>query len=119
MHNHLHDHLDRQAVYCLSKAIAHDVKDADARWDRAVLYAELGEQAKAIRQFQMVRLPAVYGGDVNRVVIERRGGAKTWERAEHARAQSHVRRRRNQDMQKSGAGRASKGDPAVLDGEAA
>eukprot|EP00967_Tisochrysis_lutea_P054569 scaffold68281_cov13-Tisochrysis_lutea.AAC.1 len=63
MHNHLHDHLDRQAVYCLSKAIAHDVKDADARWDRAVLYAELGEQAKAIRQFQMVRLPAVYGGD--------------------------------------------------------
>lgn len=43
-------------MYCLSKALARDPKDADARWDRAVLYAELGEQAKAIKQFEMVRL---------------------------------------------------------------
>jgi hypothetical protein len=47
----------RQAIYCLSKAIAHTPgrADADARWDRAVLHAELGELGKALRQLREVR----------------------------------------------------------------
>ncbi|KAG1677647.1 hypothetical protein FOA52_010429 [Chlamydomonas sp. UWO 241] len=41
----------RQAIYCLSHVINRKKTDVDARWDRAVLYAEVGETAKAISQF--------------------------------------------------------------------
>lgn len=46
----------RQAIYCLSKAIAFTPgrADPDARWDRAVLYAELGELSKALAQLEQV-----------------------------------------------------------------
>jgi len=68
----------RQAVYCLSKAIAHDSKDADARWDRAVLYAELGEQAKAIHQFQIVSMR--WGGPLMRMAPPHQGaGLCRWQ----------------------------------------
>lgn len=45
----------RQAIYCLNKVISRDKRDLDARWDRAVLYAEVNETAKAISQFLQVQ----------------------------------------------------------------
>lgn len=45
----------RQAIYCLNKVISRDKRDLDARWDRAVLFAEVNETSKAISQFQQVR----------------------------------------------------------------
>lgn len=44
----------RQAVYCLTKVLAYDRDDLDATWDRAVLYAELGELRRALKQFERV-----------------------------------------------------------------
>ncbi|GFR52663.1 hypothetical protein Agub_g15257, partial [Astrephomene gubernaculifera] len=44
----------RQAVYCLSKVIARDRGDLDALWDRAVLYAQVGDIDKALAHFAEV-----------------------------------------------------------------
>ncbi|GLI63795.1 hypothetical protein VaNZ11_006880, partial [Volvox africanus] len=41
----------RQAVYCLTKAINRNRTDLDALWDRAVLYAQVGDTDKALVQF--------------------------------------------------------------------
>ncbi|GIM11145.1 hypothetical protein Vretimale_14678, partial [Volvox reticuliferus] len=44
----------RQAVYCLTKAINRNRTDLDALWDRAVLYAQVGDTDKALVQFAEV-----------------------------------------------------------------
>lgn len=49
----------RQAIYCLTKVIARNKDDLDARWDRAVLYAEVGETYKATLQFAKVSVMPV------------------------------------------------------------
>ncbi|GAX74553.1 hypothetical protein CEUSTIGMA_g2003.t1 [Chlamydomonas eustigma] len=44
----------RQAIYCLTKAINRSKQDLDARWDRAILYAEVNEMTKAISHFKQI-----------------------------------------------------------------
>lgn len=39
-------HLVRQAVYCYSQVLKRDREDVDARFDRALLYAELEDHKK-------------------------------------------------------------------------
>lgn len=36
------------------QVIARDKEDMDARWDRAVLYAEIGEPRKALAAFEAI-----------------------------------------------------------------
>ncbi|KAG2491648.1 hypothetical protein HYH03_010018 [Edaphochlamys debaryana] len=44
----------RQAIYCLTKAIARNKADLDAVWDRAVLFAQVGDHDRALAQFALV-----------------------------------------------------------------
>lgn len=64
----------RQAIYCLTKLLARARGDLDAQWDRAVLYAQVGEPRQALRGFQ--RLARARPGD---------GGVAKWvARTQHA-----------------------------------
>lgn len=44
----------RQAIYCLCKVVQRARDDLDAQWDRAVLYAEIGETRRALDQFEAI-----------------------------------------------------------------
>eukprot|EP00850_Spirogloea_muscicola_P009520 SM000053S17477 [mRNA] locus=s53:596285:603110:+ [translate_table: standard] len=44
-----------QAIYCLKKVIRFDPEDMDARWDRALLYAELLDFERAARSFEQIQ----------------------------------------------------------------
>ncbi len=44
----------RQAIYCLCKVVQRAREDLDAQWDRAVLYAEIGETRRALDQFEAI-----------------------------------------------------------------
>jgi len=60
----------RQAIYCLSKVVRMDHDDMDARWDRAVLYAEINEPRKAAEAFEAIA--AVRPGDADVVKMQAR-----------------------------------------------
>ncbi|GAB4822338.1 hypothetical protein N2152v2_009384 [Parachlorella kessleri] len=47
--------LVRQAIYCLTQILRRDKDDLDARYDRALLYAELEDDRKAIESFEQVQ----------------------------------------------------------------
>ncbi|PSC75147.1 general transcription factor 3C polypeptide 3 isoform X1 [Micractinium conductrix] len=47
--------LIRQAVYCYSQVLKRDKEDVDARYDRAMLYADMGESRKATEGLEQVR----------------------------------------------------------------
>lgn len=44
----------RQSIYCFTKAIRLDNRDFDAIWDRSMLYAEMGNNRKAIAGLLMI-----------------------------------------------------------------
>ena len=47
--------LVRQALYCLAQVTKRDKDDADARYDRAMLLSQLGQQKKAVELLETVR----------------------------------------------------------------
>ena len=51
-----------QVRYCLSKAITSDPKDVGLRFDRALLYCELGEYQKAAESYDQI--VALYPGNI-------------------------------------------------------
>ena len=54
----------RQAIYCLTKLLARARGDLDAQWDRAVLYAQVGEPRAALRGFAKLARARPADGDV-------------------------------------------------------
>lgn len=44
----------KQAIYCLTRVLRQDKKDVDAKWDRAVLYAEIQETRQAVKEFELL-----------------------------------------------------------------
>ncbi|EFN59685.1 hypothetical protein CHLNCDRAFT_133218 [Chlorella variabilis] len=47
--------LVRQAIYCYTQVLRRDREDLDARYDRAMLYADMGENRKAIEGLEQVK----------------------------------------------------------------
>lgn len=47
--------LIRQAVYCYTQILRRDREDLDAKYDRALLYADLEDQKKALEGFEQVQ----------------------------------------------------------------
>ncbi|KAL4427748.1 hypothetical protein ABPG75_001837 [Micractinium tetrahymenae] len=45
----------RQAIYCFSQVLKRDKEDLEARYDRAMLYADMGENKKAIEGLEQVQ----------------------------------------------------------------
>ncbi|GMH45921.1 hypothetical protein BSKO_13884 [Bryopsis sp. KO-2023] len=44
----------RQAIYCLTHVVRRDRNDIDCQWDRALLYAEVGELRRAAEAFEAI-----------------------------------------------------------------
>eukprot|EP00891_Asterochloris_glomerata_P001408 jgi/Astpho2/1408/Aster-06258 len=62
----------RQAIHCLDNVLARWPEDAGARWDRAVLYGELGEPRKAIRSLDQLRRLDPASGQVAQELARKR-----------------------------------------------
>ena len=54
----------RQAIYCLTKLVARRRGDEDAAWDRAVMYAQVGEHRAALRGFTRLARSRPGDGDI-------------------------------------------------------
>ena len=68
----------RQAIYCLSRVLRSAKKDVDARWDRAVLYAETGETRRAIKEFGAISTMRVGDPEVPKMLarLHHRSGTR-------------------------------------------
>jgi general transcription factor 3C polypeptide 3 (transcription factor C subunit 4) len=54
----------RQAIYCLTRVLRLEPDDPHARWDRSVLYHEVGEARKAVEGLEKLRSLRPADGDV-------------------------------------------------------
>ena len=54
----------RQAIYCLTRVLRLEPDDPHARWDRSVLYHEVGEPRKAVEGLEKLRALRPADGDV-------------------------------------------------------
>ena len=54
----------RQAIYCLTRVLRLEPDDPHARWDRSVLYHEVGEARKAVEGLEKLRALRPADGDV-------------------------------------------------------
>ena len=54
----------RQAIYCLTRVLRLEPDDPHARWDRSVLYHEVGEARKAVEGLEKLRSLRPGDGDV-------------------------------------------------------
>lgn len=60
----------RTAIYCLTRVLRCEPGDAHARWDRAMLYAEVGEPRKALEGVEALRVARPDDGDVARAAAK-------------------------------------------------
>jgi len=54
----------RQAIYCLTRVLRLEPEDPHARWDRSILYSEIGELRKAAEGLEWLRKLRPTDGDV-------------------------------------------------------
>jgi general transcription factor 3C polypeptide 3 (transcription factor C subunit 4) len=77
----------RTAIYCLTRVLRCEPGDAHARWDRAMLYAEVGEPRKALEGVEALRVARPDDGDVARAAAKLHHALGAPERAEAALAE--------------------------------